>query len=142
MTTALHRAPCGHHCGYPQCNGAPTTGDRPDWSIDGRADLGHAVIDITPAADAGHPCHVEWHAWQLGLPDHGSDRQWLKLLLDRMANVGILAKTGGVYQCPECPRTHQAPCAYQLVVDRHDAHERWAEIVGRHRWWFHTGRPA
>lgn len=110
-----------------------------DWSVEGRADMGRAVIDLAPDVNAGWPCAVIWYGWKLGHGEDHENRHWLKQLLDRMANVGILVKIGGLYQCGECPRMHQAPCEYQLAMGRHEAQERWCEVVQGHRWWYRTG---
>lgn len=112
--------------------------DRQDWSMEGRAQLGHEVLDLAPTADT-HPCWTGWYADHLGVDDHRMATM-LRPLLDRMSRAGLLTKTGGVEQ--RGGRTRSGACYYQLAVDRHDAHELWSEIVVRHRWWHHTGRAA
>lgn len=123
--------------------GPPVT-DQLDWSIEARAGIGHAVIDVAPEPSA-HACYIGWYARQLGIDGHDSYHltQWLGPLLDKMATAGVLVKTGGQYRC-DCAhcwgRVHQEPCCYQLTLPRSDAREAWEEHTREPRWWALTPR--
>ena len=114
-----------------------------DWSMGGRADIGHGVIDIAPEPPA-HACYTGWYARQIGIDDHDGYHvsHWLGPLLDKMATAGVLIKTGGQYRCSDrrCGRMHQEPCYYRLAIPRVEARDRWDEHTSQPRWWALTAR--
>src|SRR5690606_30664188 len=83
-------------------------------------------------------------ARQLGIDTHDPYyvTHWLGPLLDKMTTAGVLVKTGGQYQCDRCPRVHQEPCYYRLVLDRTDARQRWEDHTREPRWWALTPRAT
>lgn len=118
-----------------------------DWTREGRIALGHEVLDIAPTPPSyGHA--TAWFAHQLGINPY-REGQTLSPLLNRLARHGLLDKRGGVRVCRQgcradlewCARngidpthTHLETCSWRLAVDRHDAHELWAELThARHR---------
>lgn len=109
-----------------------------DWTIEGRASLGHEILDLAPAQDE-RPCYTGWYAWKLCV-EHQRQATMLRPLMDRMTRVGLLEKTGGVRVCngEHCWRrgqhTHSEACNWRLAMDRHEAHERWSEVTTG-RWW-------
>ena len=103
-----------------------------DWTLEGRAQLGHEVLDLAPTADQ-HPCWTGWYADRLGVGAYRMSTM-LRPLLDRMSRAGLLTKTGGLERRPD-GRTRSGACYYRLAIDRHDAHELWSERTQGRRWW-------
>jgi len=126
-----------------------------DWTVEGRRQLGHEILDLAPAAgdELGRDgfCYTGWYARLLGVDPYRQSTV-LRPLLDRMARAGLLDKTGGATVCRgPCRRmsvnmvawaeavgvdpthTHMEACYYRLAVDRHEAQELWAEHAQQHR---------
>lgn len=133
---------------------APTRTEA-DFTIEGRAALGHEVLD--EACYAGEPFGIDgfvstsWFAWKLGI-DQFRQSCTLLPLLRAMARHGVLEKSGGARTCrADCygwyaaagidpTHTHMEPCTWRLAIDRHEAHERWDDITRQRGWW--SGRRS
>jgi len=110
-----------------------------DWTMDGRAMLGHEILDLaTTPADTKMGVNgfvfTGWFAWQLGIDSYWQGKI-LRPLMARMAAFGVLVKAGQTELGGRCGGYSGSPCYWRLDIDRHEAHERWADIVQRRGWW-------
>jgi hypothetical protein len=101
-----------------------------DWTMQGRAQLGHEILDIAaPAGDTlgidGY-CYTGWYGRALGIP-RARVADVLLPLLKRMTAAGLIERLR-----PEFSRSGYWRLAGD---DRHAAHESWDIITSRRGWW-------
>jgi hypothetical protein len=116
-----------------------------DWTPEGKTDIAFEVLDLLPPpADPGacpfsgdrfaagdNPKHTGWIAWQLGV-DNSFDQTRLRAQI-----LGTLVQAGLARRLRPCWENATGPLYWCLAVDRHQAHEQWAELAAD---WRRRGR--